>query len=243
MLITKGSRIMKKGAKIRILSADAPKVGVLNCAEAFATATGQAFKTDWATAPIIKRRMGSANARADVLVAPLIAMEEFSAGGTIRPDSVSVIGTVTVGVVVRNGAREPDLSTVESFTKAVLAADKIIYNVASSGQYVAEMFDKIGLADKLKTRTLVLDSGMAVMQYLADKPSDNMIGFGHVTAIRFHDYLGTHLVGPLPGAIGRETPYSVGVLSTASNPQTAGALAGFMTSREGKRLFVESGVL
>lgn len=234
---------MKKGATIRILSADAPKVGVLDCAEAFAASTGQAFKTDWATAPVIKRRMNSADARADVLVAPLIAMEEFARAGTIVADSVAEIGTVTVGIVVRNGAKEPDLSTVETFTKAVLAADKIIYNVASSGQYVAEMLEKIGLAAKLKARTLVLDSGMAVMQYLAEKPSDNMIGFGHVTAIRFHDYLGTHLVGPLPGPIGRETPYAVGVLAAAADREAANALASFMTSGEGKRRFVASGVL
>lgn len=230
-------------AAIRILSAGAPITGVRKCAEANATATGQPFEIERATAPVIKERVGSRTADADVIVAPLVAMKEFASAGHIEPQSFSVIGSVTLGVVIRNGAREPDISSVESFTRTLLEADRVIYNLASSGQYIAATLDKLGLTDKIAARTAVVANGAAVMERLVKDATLDSIGFGQITEIRRHDHLGTHLLGPLPKAIGRETPYAVGFLTSASKPEIARRLVEFMVSNEGKRIFVASGVV
>ncbi len=228
---------------IRILSAGAPMTGVRKCAEANAAATGQPFEIEHATAPVLKERVDSRTAGADVIVAPHVAMEAFASAGHVDPGSVCVIGSVTVGVVVRNGAREPDLSSVEAFTRAVLAADAVVYNLASSGQYVAKTLQSLGLADKIAARTVIVPNGAAVMERLAEDAALDGIGFGHITEIRRHDDLGTHLVGPLPKAIGRQTPYAVGLLASASRPDAARALVDFMASTDGNRIFVASGVV
>lgn len=110
-----------------------------------------------------------------------------------------MIGLVTVGVKVRNGAVELDLSSVESFRGAVLDAERIIYNTASSGQYVARMFERLGLADAVRPKATILQTGKATTEELAADQSGKAIGFGRVTEIRLHDSLGTHLVGPVPG--------------------------------------------
>ncbi|MDH3236764.1 MAG: substrate-binding domain-containing protein, partial [Alphaproteobacteria bacterium] len=126
---------------LRILSTDAPKTGVRRCVAAFAAETGQTVEIDLAPAPIIKERVTSGGEKPDIIVATLSVLIELADGGFAIPESITPIGSVAVGVVIRNDAPEPDLSSVERFAEAVLAADVIVYNKASSGLYVAQMLD------------------------------------------------------------------------------------------------------
>ena len=228
---------------LRILSTDAPKTGVRRCVTAFTAKTGQAVDIDLAPAPIIKERITSGGEKPDIIVATLSVLNEFADTGFADPESIAPIGSVAVGVVVRNDAPEPDLSSVESFTGAMLAADAIVYNKASSGLYVAQMLDRIGVAERIADKTTIVPNGAAVMEFLADKAPLNAIGFGHITEIRLHDNLGTHLAGPLPEAIGRHTVYAVGLHTTAAMPDAARALIARMVSAKGLADFVASGVI
>ncbi|MBT3361539.1 MAG: substrate-binding domain-containing protein [Rhodospirillales bacterium] len=228
---------------IRILSAGAPKSGVRKCAEAFAEKTGQAFEVEFATAPVLKERVGAGQANADIIVAPVAAMQVFVDAGQVLAESVSEIGSVTAGVVIRNGAREPDLASVEAFKRDMLAADGLVYNLASSGQYIAKMIENLWIADEVASKTHRVASGAAVMEHLADGPATNIIGFGQITEIRLHEHLGVHLVGPLPEAIGKVTTYAVGQLADATMPDAARPLVDFMVSADGKQIFVATGVV
>ena len=228
---------------IRILSAGAPKTGVRACAEAFAARSGEPFEVEFATAPVIRERVSSGAAKADLVVAPLAAMEGFAQAGHVAADGVSPVGSVTMGVVVRDGAPEPDLSSVEALVAALRAADAIVFNRASSGEHVARMLEDLGLAEELAAKIVRVPTGAAVMEYLAAHPQSRAVGFGQITEIRLHDDLGTHLVGPLPDAIGKTTTYAAGPLADARRPDEARALADFMVSADGKRLFVDSGVI
>lgn len=234
---------MADSQTIRILSAGAPKTGVRQCAEAFSQEAGQPFEVEFATAPVLKERVGTGAAGADVIVAPVAAMEVFSSAGQVMADSVSVIGSVTAGVVVRNGMREPDLTSVEAFTRDLVAADGIVYNLASSGQYVAKMIEGLGIAEEVASKTARVASGAAVMEQLADGPAANIIGFGQITEIRLHEHLGVHLVGPLPEAIGKVTTYAAAVLADAAAPEVARSLVDFMVSADGKGIFIATGVV
>ena len=59
---------MTENQAIRVLSAGAPKTGVRKCAETFADNTGQPFEIEFATAPVLKERVESGTADADLLV-------------------------------------------------------------------------------------------------------------------------------------------------------------------------------
>jgi molybdate transport system substrate-binding protein len=228
---------------IRILSADAPKAGLREAAERFSAETGLPHAIELATGPVIRQRVESGLAGADLIVIPRPHLEDLAQTGHVDPQTIATLGLVTVGVTVRNGAREPDLGSVEAFVDSLLSAARIIYNTASSGQYVAGMLEKLSLVDRIRDKTTILPTGVAVMEELSADTSGSAIAFGHVTEIRRHDALGTHLVGPLPGAIGRETPYAIGLLSGAAQPDAAKRLAAFLTSPAGKQIFVENGVL
>lgn len=233
---------MNGNTEIRILSADAPKTGLRRCAAAFADRNGTWSSIELATAPTIKKRIEAGEAAAEVVIVPLTMMRELAEAGFVRPESITPIGSVTVGVVVRSGAREPDLTSVDAFCQSLRAADLIVYNTASSGLYVANVLEQLELKEELAEKSVIVPTGSAVMERLVAESTLNAIGFGHVTEIRLHDDLGTHLVGPLPGPISRETPYAAGVLATAANHQAASGLVAFLGSRDGKQHFVEAGV-
>lgn len=234
---------MPENRSVRILSAGAPKTGVRLCAEAFFGKSDNPFEIEFATAPVIRERVTSGAANADVIVAPVPAMRGFAADGLIASDSMPAIGSVTAGVVVRNGACDPDVGSVDAFVAAMLGADRLVYNQASSGQYIAGMIDRLGIAGQVAAKTAQLATGAAVMQFLADDTADKTIGFGQITEIKLQEHLGVHLVGPLPEAIGKVTTYAVGLSPSAENQRDALSLIEFMTSADGKRIFVDSGVV
>ena len=124
-----------------------------------------------------------------------------------------------------------------------MEADAVVYNKASSGLYIAQILEKLGIADKVKSRTVVAPNGVSVMEYLAEHSERTAIGFGHATEIRRHDDLGTHFVGPLPSGIGRETPYAVGLALKAARPEMARRMIEFMATTAGKNILVAAGVL
>jgi molybdate transport system substrate-binding protein len=234
---------MSEKGSIRILSAGAPKTGVRLCAEAFSGKTGPPFEIEFATAPVIKERVTSGAANADVIVLPVPAMESVAGDGLIVADTVSVIGSVTTGVVVRNGALDPDVGSVDAFVADMLAADRLVFNSASSGQYIADMIDRLGVADQVAAKTVRVATGAAVMETLVEDTADKTIGFCQITEIKLLEHLGVHLVGPLPEAIGKVTTYAVGLAAGAENQRDARSLIEFMASADGKRIFVDSGVV
>ncbi|HSG95597.1 MAG TPA: substrate-binding domain-containing protein [Afifellaceae bacterium] len=234
---------MSDNGSVFILSAGAPKTGVRLCAEAFFGKSEYPFEIEFATAPVIRERMAAGAADADVFVLPVPVMEDVADEALVLADTVSVIGSVTTGVVVRNGAHDPDVGSVDAFVDDLLAADRLVFNAASSGQYIAGMIEKLGIAGQVADKIKRVATGRAVMEYLVEDTADRTIGFCQITEIKLLEHLGVHLVGPLPEAIGKVTTYAAGLSASAANPGDGRALIDFMASAEGKRIFVDSGVV
>jgi ABC-type molybdate transport system substrate-binding protein len=234
---------MTEKRTIRILSAGAVKEGLRKNAELFSAETGVGHEIEFLPGPAIVERVLAGKAEVDLTIVPHPLFDALIAERRVRRDDVAVLGCVTVGVTIRDGAHEPDLGSVDAFVASVLGADRVIHNRASSGQYVAKVLDELGLTTKIGDRISIFPDGKTTMEALAADISGNAIGFGHATEIRLHDYLGTRLVGPLPGEIGRQTPYAAGLLADAGDNETGRALIDFMVSARGRQVFLDSGVL
>jgi molybdate transport system substrate-binding protein len=225
---------------IRILSAGAPKQGVGDCAKSFAGETGNEVDVTFATAPVLRERLEKGEAAADLLVAPIALVNDCVAAGRIERGTDFVVGSVTAGVAVREGAAAPDISSVDSLKAALLAADAVLYNVASSGQHIAGMMERLGLAEKLAAKTERLPTGSAVMERLAEGTAPSEIAFGQITEISRFEGGGVKLVGPLPAEVGKKTTYAAGLLAGAAEP--ARALLAFMDTPEARRIYADAGL-
>ena len=116
------------------------------------SADGHNVKITFATTPDIRRLVG-AGATPDVVVAPHAALDELAKSGTVDGDARVSLGRVGVGVVIRDGAPKPDVSTTDALKRAVLDADSVIYNRASSGLYVEGLLQRLGLAEHIQAKT------------------------------------------------------------------------------------------
>ena len=63
-----------------------------------------------------------------------------------------MLGRVGIGIVVRKDASSPAVATTDELKTAVLGADSVVYNTASTGLYLERLFDRLGIADQIKSK-------------------------------------------------------------------------------------------
>jgi molybdate transport system substrate-binding protein len=230
-------------SKIRVLSAGAPKGGVARTAELFEKNTGDTFEITFATAPKIREAVDAGAAEADVVVANAEAVEEFEAEGRTITGVMTVIGSIKAGVVVRVGAHEPDITSAESLKQALLEADSLVRNEASSGLYIARMIEAMGINEAVADKTVCLPTGGDVLDHLAASGIDKEIGFGQVTEIRRLEPEGRiRLVGALPKEVENITTYAAAPLVDAADEDAAQAYVQFLASIDAQKILRASGV-
>jgi molybdate transport system substrate-binding protein len=230
--------------RIKILSAGAPKIGVSRCVDAFVEKISADISITFATAPVIEEKVNTDQADVDIVIAPAVMISTFMAQNKLEKDVGSGIGSVKTAVVIRNGAKIPDISNANALKQEMLAADSLVYNKASSGQYVEEMIERLGIADNVLAITARTDTGAGVMEYLDQSSVEKEIGFAQQTEIQVQidKGLNVKLVGPLPKELEKATSFASGLLRNAANPEGARNLLEFMASDEGKAIFISTGV-
>ena len=93
----------------------------------------------------------------------------------------------------------PDIKTTDALKAAVLAADLLVYNTASTGIYLENLFNKLGVGEQIKAKTTRHANGEAVMEHVI-KGKGKEIGFGAITEIKLYEVKGAlKLVGAAAG--------------------------------------------
>jgi molybdate transport system substrate-binding protein len=226
-------------AEIRVLSAGAVEPGLRAAAGAYAKQSGNQVSITFNTAPQIRKRVEGGDAF-DVVIAPPAALEELAKAGKLAGERAS-LGRVGLGVAVRPGAELPDISSTEALKRSVLAADSIVFNRASTGIYLENLFKKMGLYDQILPKTTRYPDAGAVMEHVL-KGKGREIGFGPVTEILLHRDKGLKLVGPLPADVQNYTAYSAAPMTSAAQAGPARAFVLWLGGPEAKALLVAAGV-
>ena len=231
--------------KLKILSAGAPKTGVARCAEAFTSKTSIPVSVQFTTAPVLRDIINSGTSEANIVVAPIPAAKAFAESGHTVAGTGSIIGSVKAAVTIKNGAKEPDLSSADSLKQAILEADSLVSNEASSGQYIASMIEKFGIADEVAAKTTRTKTGSAVMEHLHASTLTNEIGFGQALEIQVQidKGLNVKLVGPLPTEVEKVTTYQSALLAGSENNEKALELLDFMASEQAQEICRGTGLI
>ena len=226
-------------AEIRVLSAGAVEPGLRAAAGAYTKQSGNEVKITFNTAPEIRKRM-EAGETFDVVIAPPAALDELAAAGKLAADRAA-LGRVGLGVAVRPGADVPDISSTERLRASVLAADSIVFNRASTGIYLENLFKKMGIYEPILPKTTRYPDAGAVMEHVL-KGKGKEIGFGPITEILLQREKGLKLVGPLPADIQNYTSYSAAPMTAATSGELARAFVRYLGGPEAKALLASAGV-
>jgi molybdate transport system substrate-binding protein len=225
-----------------VLSAGAVKRGVSKIAQEFERATGTRVTVEFSTAPEMRKRV-AAGETADVFVVPPAVMDEFQQQGKLVADSRGFVGRSRMGVVVHAKAQTPDLGDAAAFRRALLAASAVVYNKASSGLYSAKLMEKLGLDKELGSRIVVVDTGAAIMEYVAAHPPA-AVGLAQISEVMVMIDKGcaVKLAAPLPDEIQNVTSYDAAAVAGSKAQDAASKLAGSLTSDAAKKVFAATGI-
>ena len=228
--------------ELRVLSAGAVKSGVAQVAQEFERATGTRVTVEFNTAPELRKRIAAGEAT-DVVVAPPAAMDEFQKLGKIDAGSRGFVGRSRMGVVVHAQAQSPDVSDTAAFKRALLAASAVVHNKASSGIYSAKLLEKLGLKEALGAKVVVVDTGSAVMNSVAER-GPGAVGLAQISEVMVMVDKGcaVKLAAPLPDEIQNVTSYDAAATASSASPDAARRLARQLTSDAAKKIFAATGI-
>jgi molybdate transport system substrate-binding protein len=227
-------------AEIKVLSAGAVEPGLHAFAQIVKRETGHDLKIQFNTAPQIAKRLAAGEVY-DILISPPAAIEQAVKDGKVVADSRVPVGRVGGGIIVRTAAAAPNVASVDAFKRALLDADSVVYNTASTGLYLDKLFANMGILEQVKPKSTRYADGAAVMEHII-KGKGNEIGFGAITEIKMYESKGLKLVGPLPAEVQNYTSYEAALMSGATAADAAKAVLRQLATPAGKAAFVSAGV-
>jgi molybdate transport system substrate-binding protein len=213
-------------AELVILTNQGVTPGVREVAVAFERASGNKVTVIQEAGPPLERRLAS-NGPADLIASNPSGIEALVKKGWVVGDSVTPFVLAGLGLSVRAGVPKPDISTVEAYKAALLAAQSIGYSNGCSGTHPAEGIEKLGVAAELKPKTKFTVDG-PVVDFLAR--GDFEVGIQQTNIMIGAP--GTEYVGALPGFLNDPCPSSVALVAASKAPDAARAMIKFMTSAE-----------
>jgi molybdate transport system substrate-binding protein len=176
----------------------------------------------------LKKRI-EAGETADVMILSRPALDDLQSQSKVASGSIVNLGRSYVAIGVRAGAPKPDISTVDKLTAALLATKSISYSDpakgGASGVYFAKVLDRLGIADQMKSKT-VLVPGAEAGQIVAKGEAEMAVAqASEIAAVP-----GAQVVGPLPGDLNSEIVFSAGIGATSKNMAATQSLIQFLAT-------------
>ena len=162
----------------------------------------------------------------DLVVLASDALDRLVASGHVVPGSRVDLVRSPVAIAVHAGAPRPDVSTEAALKQAVLDAPSIGYSTGPSGDHLARLFARWGLADTLKARSVTPPPGVPVGRLVAEGAV--ALGFQQLSELIHLD--GIQVLGTLPPGADFITTFSAGLCAGSSQATAVQALLRFLTA-------------
>ncbi len=224
-------------AEIKVLSTQATEQAYRELAPQFEQASGHKLSTIFTGTLDVQKRIAAGESY-DIILMAGPAIEDFIKSGKIVPGSRIDIARSGVGVAVKAGAPKPDISTTDAVKKTLIAAKSIGYSTGPSGVYLTGLFQRLGVADAIKSKLKQTPTGVFVGSIVANGEAE--VGFQQVSELAH--FVGVDFVGPLPADIQDITVFSAGLQVGAKEPDAAKAWLKFLTAPEHATAFSARGL-
>lgn len=229
-------------AEVRVVSSGGFAAAYRALVPGWEQATGNSVSTGWG--PSMGKTVDAVPARlargepVDVLIMVGYALEDLVKQGVVTPGSRVDLARSGIGVVVRAGARHPDVSTSAALRQALLDAKSVAYSDSASGVYIQnEMFKRLGIAEQMAGKARMIPAE-PVGEVVAR--GDAEIGFQQMSELK--PIRGIDLVGPLPPEVQQVTVFSAGVLARSGQADAARALIAYLAGPGAAAAITESGM-
>jgi molybdate transport system substrate-binding protein len=234
--LTLAQNVAAQAIETWVFSSAAPRGVLREMAPAFEHVTGQRLVIEYAFAADLKRRIEAGNPF-DVAILPPDMADDLMRRGKLARGSRVDLGRTGMGVAVRKGTPNPDISTVDAFRRALLAAPTIAYaDGGASGVQFHSILARLGIAEAIKPKLRPYPSGGAVEAVSRGEADLVVIGISPIL-----NAPAVTLVGWLPPELQSYIVFTGSIGATAKQPEAAQTLLNLLTSPAAIELFKSQG--
>jgi molybdate transport system substrate-binding protein len=140
---------------------------------------------------------------------------------------------------VHESAPVPDIRTVEAFKKTLLAAKSVVYidpKVGTSGKHVAEILQRLGIADEVNAKAKLGSGG-----YITEPVGRGEIELGIHQISEILPVKGVKLAGPLPAELQKYTVYVAVPVSASGKSALVSQLIAHLTNAQARERLAQAG--
>jgi molybdate transport system substrate-binding protein len=214
VVLTQGTAV--RAAELKIFGSRVTKMVVGDMGPAFEQATGHKLTVMTDVAAVMKRRI-EAGESFDLAVLVNFQTDDLIKSGKLLADTRADVMRAGIGVAVRRGAPKPDISTVEAFTRTLLAAKSITYlKEGASTLHLDRVFARLGIADALKDKTIKPPTESVSEMVAAGEAELGIIVIPNILSVP-----GAELVGPIPPELQSYIVFTAAVSAQSPNQQAA----------------------
>ncbi len=227
-------------ADLKVISAGAVRGLISQIIDDYSNRTGQKFDFTIGTTGQLRDIIASGQ-HADLIIVSTPLMGELEKTGKLTPGSRADLGRVGIGVVIRDGATVPDVSTPDALKKALIEARSVAYtNPAeggTSGIYFASVAERFGIGDAIKKKAVLTRGGREAAIEVAEGRAELAIVFiSEGVAVK-----GVKLAGPLPPALQDYSAYATAIPASSTDPAAAHAFVAALASPEMAERWLRNG--
>jgi len=203
-------------AELKIFGSRVTKMVMGDMGPGFEQATGHKLTVVTDVAAVMKRRI-EANEPFDLAVLVNFQTDDLIKSGKLLADTRADVMKAGIGVAVRRGAPKPDISTVDAFTRTLLAAKSITYlKEGASTLHLDKVFARLGIADALKDKTIKPATESVSEMVAAGEAELGIIVIPNILSVP-----GAELVGPIPPELQSYIVFTAAVSAQTPNRQAA----------------------
>jgi molybdate transport system substrate-binding protein len=216
-------------AEIKVTSAGAVRGLMAQIIDDYSRQTGQKFDFTVGTTGQLRAIIAS-GWPADMIIVSAPLMEELEKTGNLTPGSRADLGRIGIGIVVRDGARVPDVSTAEAFKKAMVDAPRIAITDPTAGGstavHLTGVYKNLGITDIIMKKAVMQVGGKEVAEAVAAGQAEIGVTFiSEIIPIK-----GAKLVGPLPPTLQDYVVYAAAIPKASTDPTAARAFINALIS-------------
>jgi len=226
---------------IKIMSAGAVQSMVSALGPEFERESGHMLDLNFNTVGSLRARLEGGELT-DLAILSQSAIAALDKQGLLLPGSIVDLGATITGVVIKEGAPVPDISTPEALKAALLKARGVSYSDpaagGSSGTYFAGVLEKLGIADRVNPGAVLGKRGYEVAEAVADGRAE--IGTTFISEAL--TVKGVTVVGPLPGDLYNANGYTAAVHVRSAVGDTARAFVRKLTDPAARDRWIAAGL-
>ena len=215
-------------AEIKVLCGGALRPQLTELIRQFEQSSGDGVTIAYATVIELVDRIQKGEL-ADVAIVTPAQIDALAQQGTIAAGSHVNITRVGIGVFARIGVPSPDISSVDAFKRALLAAKALAFPTVNGGPaaiYLFAALNRLGIADAVKSKTMNSDFTPDLFAAVARGDAD----LGVAIMPEIVAATNVQLVGPLPAAIQNYTSFAAGIFAASQHPDAAKAFINFVSA-------------